>query len=240
MYESIIERQIGILRTILSDIAVTDKNGSEVFIVYIKKYFGFENDFGWNILMNAFYVYEDTELAKKDYTEFGLQGACRHRNIGEKYLRLYGILNALYQQFLALRNLMELFKLERREEFIRTFQESECIKLRNKIAAHSTNYSLERNSRQFDVYEISRPELEREDLCLVRNQEDFESYDLKLAIDEFDKATQQVLSKILEKFIKKKYKNKGKYFLEFQNIEKTRNGIIEIRGNIIEFEGQKK
>ena len=104
MTESIIERQIGILRTILSNIAENDKNGSEDFIEFTNRYFCFDTNFGWNILMNAFYVFEDTELAKKDFNEFGLQGACRHSNTGEKYLRLYGILNSFYQQFLALRN----------------------------------------------------------------------------------------------------------------------------------------
>ena len=65
MTESIVEKQIGILRAILSDIAENDKNGSENFIGFTNKYFCFDTQFGWNILMNAFYVFEDTELAKK-------------------------------------------------------------------------------------------------------------------------------------------------------------------------------
>lgn len=133
MKESTIEKQIEILRTILSDIAEEDKNGSVDFIEFTNKYFGFENEFGWNILMNAFYVFEDTELSKQDFTEFGLQGPCRHNNVGEKYLRLYGILNSCYQQYLALRNLMELFKLEPREKYIAQLHESDCIKLRVSI-----------------------------------------------------------------------------------------------------------
>lgn len=235
MNESILERQIGILRTILSNIAENDKNGSEDFIAFTNKYFGFDTDFGWNVLMNAFYVFEDTELAKKDFNEFGLQGACRHRNIGEKYLRLYGILNSFYQQFLALRNLMELFKLEQREKYIVPLQESDCIKLRNKIAAHSTNYSEDRNNKQFDIYEISRPELEREKIRLLKNQEDFETYNLKTAISDFDKDAQVVLSKIIEKFLKKKFNNKGKNYDEFLKLEKLRKGAVELGGQIIEF-----
>lgn len=235
MTESIIEKQIGILRAILSNIAENDKNGSEDFIEYTNRYFCFDNKFGWNILMNAFYVFEDTELAKKDFNEFGLQGACRHRNTGEKYLRLYGILNSFYQQFLALRNLMELFKLEPRADYIEKLQETDCIKLRNKIAAHSTNYSEDRNNKQFDVYEISRPELERENVRLHRNQEDFETCNLNSAISDFDKKIQIVLSSIIEKFLKKKFNNQGKHYKDFQKIEKLRNGAVEIGGQIIEF-----
>lgn len=235
MTESIIERQIGILRTILSNIAENDKNGSEDFIEFTNRYFCFDTNFGWNILMNAFYVFEDTELAKNDFNEFGLQGACRHSNTGEKYLRLYGILNSFYQQFLALRNLMELFKLEPRVKYIETLQESDCIKLRNKIAAHSTNYSRDRNNKQFDVYEIFRPELERENIRLLKNQEDFETYNLKTAMSDFDKEAQVVLSSIIKKFLKKKFNNQGKHYDEFQKIEKLRKGAVEIGGQIIEF-----
>jgi len=185
--------------------------------------------------MNAFYVFEDTELSKKDYKKFGLQGPCRHDNIGEKYLRLYGILNSFYQQFLALRNLMELFKLEPREKYIEQLQESDCIKLRNKIAAHSTNYSTDRNSKKFDVFEISRPDLIRGEIRLLKNQNDFETYNLNSAINDFDEIAQIILSSILEKFLKKKFNNQGKHYNEFKILEKLRNGAIELGNNIIEF-----
>lgn len=97
MKESIIERQIGVLRSILGDFAENDKNGSDDFIKSTNNYFRFDTNFGWNILMNAFYVFEDTELAKRDFEQFDFQGSARHKNIGEKYLRLYGILNSFYQ-----------------------------------------------------------------------------------------------------------------------------------------------
>lgn len=232
--ESLIERQMGMLRTVLSNIAEDQKNGKEDFIVFTNKYFGFDSDFGWNILMNAFYVFEDTELAKRDFEEFGLQGPCRNKNTGEKYLRLYGILNAMYQQLLATKNLMELFK-SKLPTLMEQLQQSSCIVLRNKIASHSTNYSPDRKSKKFDVYEISRPELERENIRLLKNQECFEHYDLKKSIHDFDLIVQDVLSHILEKFIKKKFNNQGKYFEEFQKLEKLRSGAVQMGDHIIEF-----
>jgi hypothetical protein len=235
MTESIIERQIGILRTILSGLAENDKNESEDFIIFTKKYFGFDTEFGWNILMNAFYVFEDTELAKKDFKQFELQGPSRHKNIGEKYLRLYGILNSFYQQNLALLNLMELFKLDSKELWSKQLKESDCIRLRNKIAAHSTNYSTDRNTKVFDVYEISRPELEHGNIRLLKNQKTFETYDLKESIEDFNKKVQEILSEILMKFIKKKFNNQGKNYEEYKKLEKLKNGAIEFGDQIIEF-----
>ena len=205
MNDSLIERQIGILRTILSDIAEKDKNGSEDFIIFTQKYFGFDTEFGWNILMNAFYVFEDTELAKHDFEIFGLQGPSRHKNTGEKYLRLYGILNSINQQFLSIINLMELFKIEEKQAYREQLKQSTCIELRNKIASHSTNYSTDRTDKNFDVYEISRAEMENENISLLKNQEFFENYDLTKSISDFNILIQGILCKILEKFLKKKF-----------------------------------
>lgn len=235
MKESIIEKQVGILRTILGDIALNDKNGDDDFIEFANKYFGFETSFGWNILMNAFYVFEDTELAKKDFENFKLQGPSRHKNIGEKYLRLYGILNSFYQQNLALINLVELFKLDSKKLIIQKLKESDCIQLRNKIAAHPTNYLSDVNISHFDVYEISRPELERGNIRLLKNQEVFETYSLDEITIDFNKKIQEVLSRILKKFIKKKFNNQGKYFEELENLEKLQNGSIQFGDSIIEF-----
>ena len=181
------------------------------------------------------YVFEDTELAKNDFKEFGIQGPSRHNNTGEKYLRVYGVLNGIYQQSLAIQNLIELFKLDNKSLIIQNIKSLECIELRNKIAAHPSNYATDSQDRKFDVYEISRPDLNREKITLLKNQEDFERYELNDLIVDFNSFIQELLSQILAKFIKKKFNNQGKYFSEFQKIEKLRNWTIEFAGEIIEF-----
>lgn len=85
------------------------------------------------------------------------------------------------------------------------------------------------------MYEISRSDLERGEIRLLKNQNDFEIYDIYLAIKDFDVITQNVLSGIIEKFLKKKFKNQGKYYNEFQQLEIVRNGSIVIGNHIIEF-----
>ena len=235
MKESIIEKQIGILRTILSDLSENDKNGDEDFIEFTNRYFCFDTNFGWNILMNAFYVFEDTELAKSDFEKFGLDGPSRQKNTGEKYLRLYGILNAFYQQNLAIINLIKLFHLAPEKRIINQLKDLDCIKLRNKIAAHSTNYSEDFNNDKFDVYAISRPELERGKIRLRKNQDISETYLLNELINDFNKKVQEILSEILKKFIKKKFNNQGMKFDEFTKLEKLRNGAIQVGNSIIKF-----
>lgn len=236
MSVSIIESQIGVLKSILSDISEHDKNKSVDFIEFTNQYFCFETNNGWNILMNAFYIFDDIELAKKDFQLFGLQGPSRHENTGEKYLRLYGILNALYQQYSALINLMELFKLSSKRKYIDLFKQSESILLRNKTAAHSSNYLNHTESkRNFDVYEISRHDLEMGKIVLLKNQDIFETYNLKEAIANFDIAIENVLSEILKKFIKKKFNNQGKHYENYKKIEVLKIGSIDCNKFTIKF-----
>ena len=109
------------------------------------------------------------------------------------------------------------------------------IKLRNKIAAHSTNYSEDFNNDKFDVYAISRPELERGKIRLRKNQDISETYLLNELINDFNKKVQEILSEILKKFIKKKFNNQGMKFDEFTKLEKLRNGAIQVGNSIIKF-----
>jgi hypothetical protein len=236
MKNSLIERQIGILRTILGDVAERELNSDKDFILFVKEYFGFETDFGWNILMNAMYVFEDTELAKQDFEKFGIKGPCRHINTGENYLRLYGVLNAIYQQSLATINLMEIFKLTEKNILKNELKKTQCVELRNKIASHPSNYLSNTNEKSFDVYEISRHNLENGEISLLKNQDYFENYDLNKLIKDFNTKTQDILSLILSKFLKKKFQNQGKNYIEFQKLEKIRNGGLEFGGTIITFE----
>ncbi len=232
---SLIERQIGILRDILSEFSLRYTNEDVDFISLTNKYFYFDTEKGWNILMNAFYVFEDTEMAKEDFDQFGLQGPSRHENLGEKYLRLYGILNSLYMQYLAVINLMELFKLEPRKTYLESLKINPAIQLRNKIASHPSNHMADLDNSKSDVYEISRPNLAKEEIVLMKNQEEFENYDLKKALHGFNNQIEEIIGKIIGKFIKKKFQNQGKHFHEYQKLEKIRSGAIEFGSLIIEF-----
>jgi hypothetical protein len=70
---------------------------------------------------------------------------------------------------------------------------------------------------------------------LLKNQETFETYDLKESIEDFNKKVQEILSEILMKFIKKKFNNQGKNYEEYKKLEKLKNGAIEFGDQIIEF-----
>ncbi len=237
--ETTIEKYNNLQKEILSYFALKwdGENCETNFRNDVKDFYGFEKKFGWNILLNAFYVIDDTEYAKKSFIEFDLQGPSRHKDIGERYLRLYGLLNATYQQKLAVENLLEIHKVNDKKDFIKKLSEIELIIIRNKIGAHSANFISTSNDSEhkFDVYEISRPKLQRGEISLLRNQKDFESYGIEKSINEFNKLVEEILSIVIGKVIKKIFNNQGKFFKEYQMINEIRNGAMEVNGNLIKF-----
>jgi hypothetical protein len=170
-----------------------------------------------------------------------LQGPARHRDIGERYLRLYGLLNATYQQKLAIDNLMEVFKLPKQKEFSKRLTENELLILRNKIGAHPSNYIhvKDDSEHKFDVFEISRTDLEIDRIKLLRNQHKFEEYDLNKAIESFDKLIEEILCELTGKIIKKLFNNQGRIFSDFQKINEIKNGAIILGETIIRFENKR-
>jgi hypothetical protein len=215
---------------ILSFFAEKDNKHYSSFRDEIKDRFGFEKDFCWNILLNSLYVIGDVELAKKSFFKFGFQGPARHEDVGERYLRLYGILNAVYQQFLSILNLIEIYKIPNKKNITTSLRKTRVLILRNKIGSHSSNYinndTVEHN---FDVYEISRDNLKDGEILIIKNQADIEEYDLQTDIIDFDKLVIGILVSIVRKVIKKAFGNQSKFQREFEIICKEIKGDIIIR-----------
>jgi hypothetical protein len=238
-----IEKNNDLQKKILNNFAIRwdGENCKTTFRNDVKKFYGFEKEFGWNIILNSYYIIDDTELAKNSFKQFELQGPSRHKDIGERYLRLYGLLNSVYQQKLAIDNLMEVFKLPNQNEFSKKLAINELLILRNKIGAHPSNYRdvKEDSEHKFDVYEISRSDLQMDKLKLLRNQNHFEDYNLTKAIKDFDKLIEEILCEMTGKIIKKLFKNQGEIYADYQRINEIKNGAMIIGKTIIRFENNK-
>lgn len=219
--ETKIDQYRELLHEILGKFAINWDGENEVdsFEIGTKKYFGFESKFGWNILMNALYVLDDTEMAKESFRRFQFENSTSYEDIGQRYLLLYGFLNSCYQQKIAIENLIEIFKLSNKTKFKKELSCTGIIELRNKIGAHPSNYVNRNDPRlSIDLYEISRPNLSMGRIKLQKNQDVFESYDLKEIETEFDRIIENTLSMILAKIIKKKFNNQGRMFIKLTDI----------------------
>lgn len=62
------------------------------------------------------------------------------KNLGEIYLKLYGILNAVYLQINTIIELHEICKIPNKKNIINQFRSHEIFELRNIMGAHTSNF----------------------------------------------------------------------------------------------------
>ena len=67
------------------------------------------------------------------------------------YLRLYGVLNAIYLQLGGIIDLMKLFNIREQKQIEKQLKSLEIIEFRNKVGSHTTKYKIP-NTKEFDFY----------------------------------------------------------------------------------------
>jgi len=154
----------------------------------LDKYFSIKTDSDWNMLCSAMDLLEDTECAKENYLKFGLSGPTKYNEVGEKYLRLYGILNAIYLQKDAIISLLkycDLPNIKKEKEFIENIK---IVKFRHIAGSHTLNYKdySNKNSSNKNSYLITRMSLDYGTISF-RSGDKFEEINLKEALFEYNK-----------------------------------------------------
>lgn len=230
MQDTISENLAHFLNKVYVKIDVKNQISEEEYRAKLNEKFGLDIHFEYEVIESCYWLIEDTELAIKDFEEFGLQGPTRIKNnIGEEYLRLYGFLNAINLQKSILVQLYEIFKLPNKKEIINRLKEIELIKLRNKIASHSVDY-IENGIRDF--FRISRPTLEHQyDGLHIIGKKGLDKFNLTKLLVEFKEVFNAELYNICIYLLKK-------FFIEKSNNYKELKEILyliqqRISGNIV-------
>ncbi|HRH03419.1 MAG TPA: hypothetical protein PLN13_09260 [Bacteroidia bacterium] len=83
-----------------------------------------------------------TESAIVNAFEYQLGDLSKNESWGEKYLRLYGILNAIYLQSSALKGIGELLKFPSTEQQYSKIQKLDIYDLRKVAGAHTVDYTV--------------------------------------------------------------------------------------------------
>ena len=94
----------------------------------------------WFFICTALDVIGDTTLAIKNFLEYGMEGPAVINDDGEKYLRLYGVLNATYLQQEAIRVLYRKINLQKSKNVERKIEDLKIRDIRIKIGSHSSDY----------------------------------------------------------------------------------------------------
>lgn len=226
MNRSLIYRCEQLIRDIANDVAlrITDKPFRKTVTEKLK----FENETDWNVLCSLMDVLGDTELAKENFIKFDLSGPTKIQDYGEQYLRLFGILNAIYLQKTAIITFIELIKLQNKNKFIDKIELLKIIELRHIIGAHTIDFleNGKKNPHQFQRYSLNQQPIKTSD-----SQGNYREYDLRKLLFEYNLAVEEILIQATEKFISTVLKNGG----EKKNKYQDRLELIktEKKGNIV-------
>ena len=85
---------------------------------------------------------EDTESAIISFSSFGIEKYSKRicMDFGEKYIRLYGTLNAIYLQLNAIIELYEICKIPDKKDITSELRNHKIFELRNIMGAHTANF----------------------------------------------------------------------------------------------------
>lgn len=90
----------------------------------------------------------DTTLAIQNFLKYKLEGPNGTDNYGEKYLRLYGLLNSTYLQQEAIYSLYKFNNVPDPKKVSERIKQLKIFEIRNKIGAHSSEYKANKGKEQ--------------------------------------------------------------------------------------------
>lgn len=183
------------------------KNEKDPFSEHVQKCLRLNKVEDWNYILASEDILEDSNAAISSFLKFGTSGPTKYDDLGEKYLRLYGVFNAAYLQQQAVFNIYKFFQCQNVKAVKKEFNTLQIIELRHKLAAHSANYD-DRDSGL--VHTFVPIQIELEDFkCSYSNynNDEYHSVDLKKAITEHLKLMCKTYLKIIKKSVTTIYKS---------------------------------
>ncbi|MBA4349229.1 MAG: hypothetical protein C0415_04480 [Thermodesulfovibrio sp.] len=171
-------------------------------------------------------------MAIDNFLRFGLNGPTRYDEPGEKYLRLYGVLNATYLQQQAIHNLFKLNNVSNPKKEKEKIEGLKIREVRHKLGAHSNDYLADPHQKIIESYVPVRIMLSGFNCEFINNETlRSERVNLKTAIEYHLKLMIELLDKIYEKAITTFYKGNQKRINEYK--EKLKDLRIEKEGGLV-------
>jgi len=187
----------------------------------------------WEFICVAMDVIGDASTAINHFLRFSLDGPTRYDNVGERYLRLYGLLSATYLQQEAALKLFVLMHCPKPKEVLAQFLDLDIRTLRNQVASHSVDYPPRGGGKPQAIVPVCV------DLkgfsCVVTEGRGNGSRAVQLdkAVNEHCHAVISVLDRIYEKSINTIFKGHSKRIQEFRkkldDLRFMRDGNLLIR-----------
>ena len=169
-----------------------------------KDRFRFDDIKGWKFLTSSLDAIGDAQYAIVSFMNSEIKNG-KTFNTGEQYLRIYGVLSAVYVQQQAILKLADLFKVYGLTEKKEEFKNLNITFLRNCISAHPINFEI---SKQKHSYKIDRNAInDSGDLSILDENNNAKTYNIFNALEEYEKIATLYMSDIATNLIKHTYKS---------------------------------
>lgn len=219
-----------LFRSLIVYAGINRSLSEEEFNRELQKALQFEHKDNSFLLESCADLIEDTDYAIQEFLKNGLQSNAKSQ--GELYLRLYGILNAIYLQINTIIELVEIFKIPNKKEIVSKFKDLDIYKLRNMVGSHTVNYTIDNskksNKNNTDFFRVAQTSIDKWSTNLLVVSQKTESYyfNLKQSVKDYIQVSDKVLLDICNKvepklFPKRKDLNKWMMF----RLEHVRNKI---------------
>ena len=204
------------------------------FLDFAQQKFKLNNKNDWNEIIASEDILEDSNEALKSFLKFGLSGPTKYDDLGEKYLRLYGMLNAVYQQQQAILHIFKLFNCPNPKVVKQEFDNLLITQTRHKLGAHSINY-ISQSNKETEMFVPVRVQFEDYKLTYFNHKNnESNDIDLKLTLEEHSKLICKTYFSIANKVIKTVYKGnivkQGQVLSSFNELEMVMNGAWLVKG----------
>ena len=204
------------------------------FLGFAQQKFKLNNKNDWNEIIASEDILEDSNEALKSFLKFGLSGPTKYDDLGEKYLRLYGMLNAVYQQQQAILHIFKLFNCPNPKVVKQEFDNLLITQTRHKLGAHSINY-ISQSNKETEMFVPVRVQFEDYKLTYFNHKNnESNDIDLKLTLEEHSKLICKTYFSIANKVIKTVYKGnivkQGQVLSSFNELEMVMNGAWLVKG----------
>jgi len=218
-------------RELVNGKAQRHEGGDDSFSDYIKRALKLNKPEDWSFICSSMDIVNDSLLGIENFIRFGMDGPTRYDDLGEKYIRLYGALNATYIQQQAILNL---HRISNTPDLTLAEGKVNALSIRDarhKLGAHSVDYE-NRQTSQTESFVPVRFSLGGMRCEYFNNSTlSSSSIDLSAALLEHLSLMNDMYFSIYEKFAKTIYKpNQAKYE---ELIDELSDGKVFRSGGIV-------
>jgi hypothetical protein len=190
------------------------ENQNITFLEKIKTRLCFDNKNGWRFLTSCLDTIGDSQFAIITFLNHKIENG-KQFNTGESYLRIYGVLSAVYIQQQAILKLSDLFKIGKLNLLKNEFGSLEISFLRHCISAHPINYD---DSGEKVSFKIDRNSINDNGILSIRDQENnSKEYNIYSSLNNYTKKIENQLEIISLKLINSSYKTSESKVIELKN-----------------------